>query len=126
LRPNWSKLVTERVDDSTIYSIIPLIAEGVDRKKNIPVIYSDHEEFIMFKNNVNIYRGVFRYQQDDRGLVFDREFLSNGELSLTSFVDGKSSIYRYIDGKGENVKPSLIRASQFRPTKGSNYSFNSA
>jgi len=101
-KPEWSDLKVQFINDSTIYSILPLLPVGIRGRETIVVNLSNYREFILFENNEVAYYGKYIYQETD-GIIHDPAFLSNGTLSLDNLLNGNTSFYSYINGKGSKL-----------------------
>ncbi|WP_146113759.1 hypothetical protein [Sphingobacterium gobiense] len=102
--PEWSDLELQFINDSTVYSILPLSPTAVKGEKKLVVNLSNHREFILFKNNDIAYFGKYIYQENEDGVVLDAAFLSNGTLTLDNLLNGNTSFYTYSNGKGSKLQ----------------------
>lgn len=103
--PQWEKAKHSQINDSTHYTLIPLIASGHMNEKEIPVKILNNVPFLVVANGKKFY--LSRFYADKKN---DDNFLKNGKLSMIEILTKNFFVYTYKNGSSSYNAPKAFKS----------------
>ncbi|MGE8379196.1 MAG: hypothetical protein ACN6PN_12620, partial [Sphingobacterium sp.] len=103
--PQWKNAKYSQINDSTQYTIIPLIGSGQLNEKEISVQTVNNTPFLVVANGKKFY--LSRFYPDKKS---DDNFLKNGKLSMVDVLTKNLFTYSYENGKSTYNAPKAFKS----------------
>jgi len=103
--PQWEHAKYSQINDSTQYTLIPLIGSGQLNEKEISVRTVNNTPFLVVANGKKFY--LSRFYPDKKS---DDNFLKNGKLSMIDVLNKKLFTYSYENGKSAYNAPKAFKS----------------
>ncbi|GEM_PF-1390481 len=103
--PQWENAKYSQINDSTQYTIIPLIESGQLNEKEISIQAVNNTPFLVVANGEKFY--LSRFYPDKKS---DDNFLKNGKLSMIDILNKNLFTYSYENSKSTYNAPKALKS----------------